>query len=212
MPAEERRAQLLDVATELIAQRGFDATPTLAIADAAGISHAYLFRIFPSKEDLAVALVARCNARIHERFAHAARTARSRGEDPGTAMGTAVGELLADRDMILVQLHAFAASPTHPEIRTAMQESLRDLVELVQEASGAADEEVGPFFAQGMLMNVAVALGLYELDAPFARVLTGRPAAGDGDPACALPPGRVTRDPPCASPGAADPDASDGDP
>ncbi|MSW53428.1 MAG: TetR family transcriptional regulator, partial [Actinobacteria bacterium] len=73
MTAEERRTQILDAATSLVAQRGFDATPTLAIAEAAGISHAYLFRLFPSKEDLAVALVARCNARVHERFAHAAR-------------------------------------------------------------------------------------------------------------------------------------------
>lgn len=184
MSAEERREQILDAATVLVAQRGFDATPTLAIAQAAGISHAYLFRIFPSKEELAVALVARCNALVHDRFAHAAETARARGEDPGPAMGAAYGELLADRDVILVQLHAYAASPTHPEIRAAMRDAFRDLVELIRRASDAPDEDIGPFFATGMLMNVAVALGLHELDAPFARILTMKHAehAEDGAP------------------------------
>lgn len=170
----------------LVAQRGFEATPTLAIAEAAGISHAYLFRLFPSKQDLAVALVARCNGLIHERFAHAAQTARSRGEDPGPAMGAAYSELLAERDVVLVQLHAYAASPTHPEIRDAMRASFRDLVELVQEATSAPAEDVRAFFAQGMLMNVSVALGLGEVDAPWARTLTKDPGDHDapGD-ACA---------------------------
>ncbi|MDO9407622.1 TetR/AcrR family transcriptional regulator [Patulibacter sp.] len=186
LSAEERREQLLEAAMGLVAQRGFDATPTLAIAKAAGISHAYLFRLFPSKEDLAVALVARCNARIQERFDHAASTALARGEDPFAAMGAAYVELLAERDVILVQLHAYAASPTHPEIRTAMRASFRDLVELVQRTTGAPDEEVSGFFAQGMLMNVTAALDLHEVDEPFARTLTEK--HGGDDPACIRPP------------------------
>jgi AcrR family transcriptional regulator len=172
MSAEERREQVLDAAMALVAQRGFDATPTLAIAEAAGISHAYLFRLFGSKEDLAVALVGRCNALVHARFEHAATAARARGEDPGMAMGTAYSELLLDRDVVLVQLHAYAASPTHPEIRAAMRESFRDLVAVVQDPGGLPEDEVRPFFATGMLMNVAVALDLPAVDAPFARTLT----------------------------------------
>jgi AcrR family transcriptional regulator len=179
MSAEERRAAILEAAMALIAQRGFDATPTLAIAEAAGISHAYLFRLFPSKEDLAVALVHRCNAVIHERFAHAAQVARSRGEEPGPAMGAAYGELLQERDIILVQMHAHAASPTHPAIREAMRESFRDLVQLVERETDAPPEAVNAFFAQGMLMNVSVALGLFELDDPWAGALTGRSFVDD---------------------------------
>jgi AcrR family transcriptional regulator len=179
MSAEERREQTLEAAMGLVAQRGFEATTTLAIAQAAGISHAYLFRLFPSKEELAVALVARGNALIHARFEHAADTARARGEDPKAAMGAAYAELLAERDVILVQLHAYAASPTHPEIRAAMRDSFRDLVAVVGRAIDGPTEEVQAFFAQGMLMNVSVALGLHELDEPFARTLTEK-HGGDG--------------------------------
>jgi AcrR family transcriptional regulator len=182
MSAEERREQTLEAAMGLVAQRGFEATTTLAIAQAAGISHAYLFRLFPSKEELAVALVARGNALIHARFEHAADTARARGEDPKAAMGAAYAELLAERDVILVQLHAYAASPTHPEIRAAMRDSFRDLVAVVGRAIDGPTEEVQAFFAQGMLMNVSVALGLHELDEPFARTLTEK-HGGDG-PVC----------------------------
>jgi AcrR family transcriptional regulator len=169
--AEERRAEILEAAMPLIAERGFDGTPTLAIAQAAGISHAYLFRLFPAKEDLNVAVVARCNRIIRERFAHAAEQARARGEDPGPAMGAAYAGLLRERDTVLVQLHAHAASPTHPEIREAMRASFADLYGVVQRGSGAEPEAVRAFFAEGMLMNVAVALGLEELDAPWARAL-----------------------------------------
>jgi AcrR family transcriptional regulator len=185
MSAEERREQTLEAAMGLVAQRGFEATTTLAIAQAAGISHAYLFRLFPSKEELAVALVARGNALIHARFEHAADTARARGEDPKAAMGAAYAELLAERDVILVQLHAYAASPTHPEIRAAMRDSFRDLVAVVGRAIDGPTEEVQAFFAQGMLMNVTAALDLHEVDEPYARTLTEK--HGD-DPACIRPP------------------------
>lgn len=171
MSAEERRDEILAAAMPLIAERGFDGTPTLAIAKAAGISHAYLFRLFPAKEDLNVAVVARCNAVIRERFAHAADEARARGEEPGPAMGAAYAQLLRERDTVLVQLHAHAASPTHPEIRDAMRASFSDLYGVVERATGAEPEAIRAFFAEGMLMNVAVALGLDGLDAPWARAL-----------------------------------------
>lgn len=190
LSADERREQILEAAMLLIAERGFDATPTLAIAQAAGISHAYLFRLFPSKEELAVAVVARCNQVIHDRFLHAAQAATAQGEDPGTAMGAAYTELLQRREIVLVQMHAHAASPTHPAIRDAMRDAFRGLVAVVTaEAGGAPPEAVHAFFAHGMLMNVTVALGLDEVDEPWADVLTGR-AFADADPSCVALPDR----------------------
>jgi AcrR family transcriptional regulator len=186
--AEERREEILSVAMTLVAERGFDATPTLAIANAAGISHAYLFRLFPSKEELNVALVARCNAVIRDTFAHAAESARARGEDPGPAMGLAYMELMGSREAILVQLHAHAASPTHPEIRDAMRDAFRSLYALVADASGWTAEEVGGFFAHGMLLNVSLALGLDELDEPWARVFSGADKRAEGDAAAGCGP------------------------
>ena len=55
LTAAERRAQLIEVAISVFGQRGFRGATTKAIADAAGISEATIFRHFPSKDDLYVA-------------------------------------------------------------------------------------------------------------------------------------------------------------
>src|SRR4051812_38097734 len=176
--ADERRETVLTAATRVFADRGIHGTPTMEVARAAGISQAYLFRLFPSKEDLAVALIRRNNERIHATFAAAAARAAAAGEDVLPAMGEAYGELLGDRDLILLQLHAHAASLAMPAIRDASREGFAELVALVRDASGADDEAVRRFFAQGMLMNVLAALDAYGLDEPWAHVLAfGAPDA-----------------------------------
>jgi len=50
--AEERRNQLLRIAKELFSESGFEKTYTKAIAAAAGVSEAIIFRHFASKEEL----------------------------------------------------------------------------------------------------------------------------------------------------------------
>lgn len=52
MTAEERRNQLLRIAMELFADRGFTNTTTKAIATAAGVSEGVIFKHFPSKAAL----------------------------------------------------------------------------------------------------------------------------------------------------------------
>jgi AcrR family transcriptional regulator len=50
--AEDRRQQILEAATELFAQQGFNGTTTRQIAARAKINEAIIFRHFESKEDL----------------------------------------------------------------------------------------------------------------------------------------------------------------
>src|SRR5271170_1099798 len=52
MHGEDRHRQLLNIAIQSFAQRGFSGTKTKDIAAAAGVSEAILFRHFASKEDL----------------------------------------------------------------------------------------------------------------------------------------------------------------
>jgi AcrR family transcriptional regulator len=52
VPAEDRRQQIIEVAKDLFASRGFDGTTTRELAEEIGINEALLFRHFPSKEDL----------------------------------------------------------------------------------------------------------------------------------------------------------------
>src|ERR1700709_2095912 len=102
--ADERREEILEAAERVFAARGLHGTPTMEIAEAAGISQAYLFRLFPTKGELFSVLVERCNERIHRTFADAAAAARAAGEPIMPAMGQAYVGLLADRSLLLNQL------------------------------------------------------------------------------------------------------------
>lgn len=171
--AEARREQLVEAAIGVFAARGIHGTPTTEIARAAGISQAYLFRLFPSKESLAVAVVERTNERIHARFADAAEAARASGASVLPAMGGAYQGLLEDRDLLLVQLHAHAAAPSVPAIREATRAGFARLVELAERVSDAPPDEIQRFFARGMLLNVLAAMDAGAVDAPWARLLVG---------------------------------------
>jgi AcrR family transcriptional regulator len=173
--AEERREAVLEAALPIFAAKGLHGTPTTAVAQAAGISHAYLFRLFPTKTELFLAASERVFARTRERFAAAAAAARAEGqsgEDVLHAMGAAYVELLADPTVLLGMLNAHAAATSEPAVRDAVRACFADLVGLVQRETGAPDEEVQRFFATGMLLNVLSAMRADEVDEPWARVLT----------------------------------------
>lgn len=176
--AEERREAVLEAAVPVFAERGFAGTPTMAIAKAAGISQAYLFRLFPTKAELAVAVVDRCHERVHAAFAAAAARAKAAGTDVFAGMGGAYVELLRDRTLLLSQLHSHAAAADDPAVRDAVRRGFADLVDLVARESGAPDEEVRRFFATGMLLNVLAAIRADEVDAPWARTLLGTEEGG----------------------------------
>ena len=55
----DRREQILDVATGLFAQQGFQGTTTKRIAEGSGVTEALIFRHFPSKEELYWAVIQR---------------------------------------------------------------------------------------------------------------------------------------------------------
>ena len=171
--AEERRETVLRAAEEVFVERGIHGTPTTAVAKAAGISHAYLFRLFPTKTDLVVALGDRCHDRILEAFAVAAAGAHERGEDVIPAMGEAYSDIARDQSLLLLQLQLQAAGPSMPEVQECNREGFKRLVELVRREAGASDEEVQAFFAQGMLINVVGAIGAGQLDEDWAKVLRG---------------------------------------
>jgi AcrR family transcriptional regulator len=171
--AEDRREAVLEAAMGVFASRGFHGTPTTEVAKAAGISHAYLFRLFPTKSDLAVAVVRRGNERVYDAFAEAAAGAKGSGEEELHAMGLAYSQLLEDRELLLVQLHSHAAAASDPGIREAARDGFERLVGLVERESGADAVTIGRFFATGMLMNVVAALDLQDLTAPWADAMAG---------------------------------------
>src|SRR5687768_7683292 len=50
LKAAQRREQLISVATRLFAERGYEATTTAAIAEAAGVTEPILYRHFHNKQ------------------------------------------------------------------------------------------------------------------------------------------------------------------
>ncbi len=166
MTAEERREAVLAAAVTEFAAGGLAGTSTEDVARRAGISQPYLFRLFPTKKALFLALVERCFRQIADAFEAAAGD--QVGEDALDAMADAYHRLLDDRTLLLLQLHAYAACDD-PDIRTATREAYKELWLLVERLTGLPYERVVAFFAMGMLMNVAAAMDLPAVDERWTR-------------------------------------------
>jgi AcrR family transcriptional regulator len=168
MSADDRRELVLDAALIEFARGGLAGTSTDAIAERAGISQPYLFRLFGTKRDLFIAAANRCFANISQAFAAAGEGLG--GIEAMHAMGESYEGLIADRENLLAQLQMYAACDD-PEIRECARRGFRGLYNQVQSASGAGPVEMANFFAMGMLCNVATALQLGDVDEPWARAL-----------------------------------------
>jgi AcrR family transcriptional regulator len=178
--AEERREDVLRVAMKVVGEKGLYGTPTMDIARAAGISQAYLFRLFPTKRELFVAVLERSFERIHDTLMDAIKSARQDGRPPMKAMGEAYTDLLQDPGLLLTQLQGQAAA-SEPEVRAALRRGFRRLFELVERETGATPIELQQFFARGMLCNVIAAMQIYDLDEQWAEVLASADAELEND-------------------------------
>jgi len=172
LTAGERRASVLRAAMAEFAKGGYAGTSTEAIAVRAEISQPYLFRLFGTKRELFIATMELMHARIEATF----RTASEglSGIEAMAAMGDAYKELLSERDLLLVQLHAFAASEDE-EIRRAARDGFRRLWTIVGQLTGLPEDDVRAFFAQGMLLNVVAAIDAAALDESWARACQADP-------------------------------------
>jgi AcrR family transcriptional regulator len=170
--AEERRETVLRTAIGAFAARGYWGTTTTEVAKAAGISQAYVYRLFPSKELLFTAVVEHCFMQVRAALERAAaEAAGSSSEVVLNAMSEAYARLISDNDLMLIQLHAQAAV-SEPAVREAVRQGYARLVEYVRGASGGTEQQVQEFFALGMLCHLIVAMGAEEVDAPWTRTLS----------------------------------------
>ncbi|MHB1568511.1 MAG: TetR/AcrR family transcriptional regulator [Solirubrobacteraceae bacterium] len=118
--ADERREDVLRAAMKVVGPRGLYGTPTMDVASAAGISQAYLFRLFPTKTELFVAVLERSFQQIHDTLAEAAANARTEGRPVKDAMAEAYTNLLQDPEVLLTQLQGQAAA-SEPVVRDALR-------------------------------------------------------------------------------------------
>ena len=169
--ADERREDVLRAAMKVVGPRGLYGTPTMDVAAAAGISQAYLFRLFPTKTELFVAVLERSFQQIQDTMADAAATARAEGRPVRDAMAEAYTDLLRDPEVLLTQLQGQAAA-SELVVRDTLRHGFRRLYEMVEREWPASPAEVQAFFAHGMLCNVLAAMQIGDLNERWAEVLT----------------------------------------
>jgi AcrR family transcriptional regulator len=159
---EERREEILDAALGVFAENGLHGASTEEVARRAGISQPYVFRLFGTKKELYLAVVARCFRQTLELMQRAAEG--KRGEEALRAIGGSYGELLAsDRVYLRAQMQAYAASED-ADVAAVVRNGYGDLVAYVERVSGLPVEEISRFFANGMLMNVLASMRAPEED------------------------------------------------
>jgi TetR/AcrR family transcriptional regulator len=176
MPAPHRRRHLLDTAQRIFSTSGFRGTSTKAIAEAAGVSEALLFRHFPSKADLYTAILLEKAAftGLSDRIEEFCRLAQ--GDDDEALVRFFVRGTIEnnERDLPFARLMLYAALEGHELASTSKRifenQIMATLLEYVERRQRA-----GVFKAGDPRL---VALGIYALPAHFSltyRVLPEEP-------------------------------------
>ena len=165
MSGTERRSQVLSIAAAEFANRGLHGASVEAIARAADITQAYVFRMFGTKKALFLELIGAAFDDFSDGMAGAATGAR--GLDALALMGARYYESLGDRTTLLLQLQGFAACGD-AEVRDLVRARLGRMWDTVAGTTGLDPVTVKSFLAFGMLLNNVAALDVDELDEPWA--------------------------------------------
>ncbi len=179
MKPEDRRELVLDAAVRAFARGGYAGTSTDAVAREAAVSQPYVVRIFGTKLDLFLEVFHRVMERIGTAFADelASGPFDPDDEEDWTRLGATYTELLVDRDLLMVMMHGMVASG-EPRIGAASRHCMAKVFAILT-STGCTDDRARDFIAQGMLLNVMLAmeapdhLGDEEGLAPLTRCAFG---------------------------------------
>ena len=170
--SDVRRETVINSAIAVFAKGGYLGTPIAAVAKHARISPAYVFKLFPRKEELFVAALDRCFELVHAALAEGSEASTDHTPERLLfAMGGAYAGLISNRALLMLQVHAQSAADV-PEIATAFRQGLQRIVKFVKSRSAAPDEAVQRFIAYGQLCHLITTVSLANDTAAWARVLT----------------------------------------
>ncbi|WP_238220157.1 TetR/AcrR family transcriptional regulator [Tsukamurella pulmonis] len=165
MSGPERRAQVLQVAAREFGAHGLHGASIDTVAHEAGITQAYVFRMFGTKKALFLELVSGAFAGLVDAMARAADGAT--GIDALSRMGAEYYENLADDTALRLQLQGFAACGD-PEVRDVVRGCFARLWDAAAAGTGLDPVTVKTFLAFGMLLNTGAALDVGDVAAPWA--------------------------------------------
>lgn len=170
--AEVRRPVVAASAVREFAHGGFHGTTIAAVAQESGISPAYVFKLFPSKERLFVAALEDCFDQILATLKAGADCAEDQSPDGVLyAMGGAYAELIKDRTLLLLQVHAQSVAEI-PEVGEALRAGLAKVTGFAKSRSGASDDAVQRFIAYGQLCHLLVTARIDEVPEEWASILS----------------------------------------
>lgn len=175
MTGPDRREQLLRIAADEFASAGLHGGSTEAIAREAGITQAYIFRIFGTKKVLFCEVVVASYDRLTDGMREAAGNAT--GQQALAAMGERYHAMLGDRTSLLLQLQGIAACGD-AEVRDAVRAAFDRMWTAITEITGLDAVTIKAFLAFGMLLNSGAALQIDDVDEPWARGVGTRIQAG----------------------------------
>jgi TetR/AcrR family transcriptional regulator len=171
LPANERRAAVLDTACRVFARYSYRGATTAEIAREAGVTEPILYRHFPSKQALYLACIETAWQRVRAAWDEAVATE----PDPSAwtrAMANAFLDFKEQRSAVAqLWLRALSESGDDPEIRRYLRRHLREVHGFVTDvvrrcqAAGAIPQDRDPraeawiFIAVGLLTAVAGRLG-----------------------------------------------------
>lgn len=173
LSAEDRREQILAAASAVFGERGYAGGTTDAIAREAGVSQAYVVRMFGGKENLFRETAERASGLVIAAFqdAIAGLEPQATTEDKRLALAIAYAKLMADRGTLLTLLQLFALGHDATFGAVARGCYLR-VYQVIREEIGLSAQEASDFFAQGMLTTVLLAMRMPEAkDDPAAMEL-----------------------------------------
>jgi AcrR family transcriptional regulator len=162
MSAEDRRELVLAAAMRAFSRGGYAGTSTDAVAKEAGVSQPYVVRIFGTKLELFLEVLARSCDRIRETFEEVLADGPfdAEDEDDWARLGLAYTELLRDRDLLMVMMHGFSAGDID-EIALCSRTGMGRIFTTIM-STGCTDERARDFVAQGMLLNVMLSMRAHE--------------------------------------------------
>ncbi len=169
--AESRRPDIVDAALREFAGGGYRGTTVADVAREAGISSAYVFKLFAGKEQLFLAALESCFTQIAETLERGAVATAGDADAKLDAMGAAYAGLIADRTLLLIQVHAQSVAGV-PGIGDALRAGLARVTRLAKDATGADDAAVQRFIAYGQLCHLIVTAGVADVPEDWARTLS----------------------------------------
>ncbi|MGE0702579.1 MAG: TetR/AcrR family transcriptional regulator [Vicinamibacterales bacterium] len=186
MHGNARRQQLIETALHVFATRGFRGATTKAIAEAAGVSEAMIFRHFPTKNDLYLAIIQdKASRHDVDGMLDELRTNMMAGDDSAVVRQIAERTLetfARDRDyqrvMLLAALEGHdLASLSRETFGLPIFALLRDYVE-ERQADGAfrrGDATLQAFSLVALPVYFAIVTSLFGMDlaAPAANKTAG---------------------------------------